>query len=465
VRVALGEGALIPAPGIFNDKPYIAAWGHGNAIVTWSQFHVGPGAIILSAPILASVTHDSGNTWTDPVQISGSLPFGEASVPVMAADGSIYVAFTAFQNANDITAPGLRDHYKVVKVDPATGQPLAAPVEVGLIFDGSQDYPVNVNAFRTYQDSEFRTDTFGNITADPTNAGHLAVVWSDMRDSTTLTSSDPYQVKTNSDIIISQSFDGGVSWSKPAAIQQPNDQFQPWGAYDASGHLQIGYYDRSYDPANHKYGYTLASETKAGSLRFGLQQLTTALSDPTQEDAPIAGLFNPTVTVNSNFPNATTFMGDYSAIAVTAAGVGALWTDMRLPSTFPAFPGSGYDAFFADPPGAGPSAVAPAPRRSSAHASSRGAHVSALFTNLVEALGASEKVNWNAPANVNWNAPASAYVLEVALRQWLMAHQTLAASGSMADSLTLGNPNGSPANVQLDGPPWTDPFAALGQVF
>ena len=70
--------------------------------MTWSQFHVGPGAIILSAPILASVTHDSGNTWTDPVQISGSLPFGEASVPVMAADGSIYVAFTAFQNANDI---------------------------------------------------------------------------------------------------------------------------------------------------------------------------------------------------------------------------------------------------------------------------------------------------------------------------------------------------------------------------
>src|SRR4029077_16369174 len=41
---------------------------------------------------------------------------------------------------------------------------------------------------------------------------------------------------------------------------------------------------------------------------------------------------------------------DYSAIAVTPTGVGALWTDMRVPSTFPAFPGSGYDAFFADPP-------------------------------------------------------------------------------------------------------------------
>src|SRR5207302_478598 len=86
--------------------------------------------------------------------------------------------------------------------------------------------------------------------------------------------------------------------------------------------------------------YTLASEKKAGSLQFTFQQLTTALSDPTQGDA----LFP--VTVNSNFPSATTFMGDYSAIAVTPTGVGALWTDMRLPSTFPGFSGSGEDAFF-----------------------------------------------------------------------------------------------------------------------
>ena len=154
-----------------------------------------------------------------------------------------------------------------------------------------------------------------------------------------------------------------------------------------------------------------------------------------------------------------------SHVAVSPTGVEALWTDMRVPSSLPGFPGSSEDAFFADPPGAGPSAVAPVPRRSSAHTSSRGAHVSALFANLVAALGASEKLNWKAPANVNWNAPAGAYALEVAIRQWLLAQQTLAASGSTADSLTQGNPDGSPANAQLDGPPWSDPFAALGQVF
>lgn len=75
-----------------------------------------------------------------------------------------------------------------------------------------------------------------------------------------------------------------------------------------------------------------------------MQQLTSALSDPTQGDAFF------TVTVNSNFPNAATFIGDYSAIAATPTGVDALWTDLRLPSTFPGFSGSGEDAFFADPP-------------------------------------------------------------------------------------------------------------------
>src|SRR5439155_6365976 len=131
--------------------------------------------------LVARVTHAGGPTRTDPVQISGSFVFDQGSVRVVAADGSTYVAFLSYSTRNDFLALGSRNHYKVVKVDPATGQALGAPVEVGLIFDGSQDYPVNVNGYPTYQDSEFRTDEYGNITADPTNTLHLAVIYSDMR--------------------------------------------------------------------------------------------------------------------------------------------------------------------------------------------------------------------------------------------------------------------------------------------
>src|SRR5260370_32559695 len=100
----------------------------------------------------------------------------------------------------------------------------------------------------------------------------------------------------------------------------------------------------------------MASETVLGSLHFTLQQVTSALSDPTQGDAWF------TVTANSSFPNATRFLGDYSNIAISPNGVAALWTDMRLPSTTPGFTGSGEDAFFAlvDPPPPPPAAVSQA---------------------------------------------------------------------------------------------------------
>jgi hypothetical protein len=125
----------------------------------------------------------------------------------------------------------------------------------------------------------------GNILADPTDAAHLAVVWSDMRNSRVpLPDLNPYDVSTNSDIVVSQSFDAGRTWSTPVALALANDQFQPWGAYDSAGLLRIGYFDRSYDPANDKFGYSLATETAPGSLAFTTKQLTTRLSQPTMDD-------------------------------------------------------------------------------------------------------------------------------------------------------------------------------------
>jgi hypothetical protein len=153
---------------------------------------------------------------------------------------------------------------------------------------------------------------------------------------------DPYQVKTNSDIIVTQSFDGGQAWTSPTAIPLSNDQFMPWAAYDETGRLQIGFFDRSYDSANHMYGYTLASEKSKGQLDFTFQELTTTLSDPTQGDRWFRA------TVNPSFPDATLFLGDYSGIAtVPGQRVAALWTDMRNSATFLGATGYSNDAYFA----------------------------------------------------------------------------------------------------------------------
>jgi len=167
------------------------------------------------------------------------------------------------------------------------------------------------------------------------------VVWSDMRNSTLPAPSDPFSATTNSDIVVSQSFDGGVTWSAPVALAARGDQFMPWAVYDSAGLLRIGYFDRSYDPANHAYGYTLATETSPGSLTFSKTQLTTTLSDPTQGTRWFSG-----GVVN----HATTFLGDYSGIAALPSGVAALWTDLRNSVCFTTRCGSGQDAFFAAAP-------------------------------------------------------------------------------------------------------------------
>jgi hypothetical protein len=348
-RVASGAG-YFTSTGVFNDKEYVTAWGHGNAIVTWTRFNQGPHGSYLSSPIYASVTHDGGKTWSTPGSVSGSAAFcadaaggtnceqDQFSTPVVAADGSIYVSFINYSNTTDG-----RDQYLVVKLDPASGARVGGPWAVGSVVDGFTDYPLSIDGRQTLQDSQFRTNAIGNVAADPTDADHLAMAWSDMRNSTLPAPADPYAASTNSDVVVSQSWDGGATWSAPAAVSRTNDQFQPWAVYDSTGKLRIGFFDRSYDGANHSYGYSLATETAHGSLAFTVVQLTTALSDPTQGTRWFSGR-----TPNASFPHPTTFLGDYAGMAPTAAGgIVALWTDLRLSTCFAGRCGTGEDAFFA----------------------------------------------------------------------------------------------------------------------
>jgi hypothetical protein len=338
-RVAAGTGNE-GSVGDLLDKEYVAAWGDGNAIVTYGDFRLGQHGSFISAKIYASVTHDAGQTWSTPRLISGSLDQAFVSVPTVTANGKIFVAFL-----NTTHLASGRDDYEVVQVSPRTGNRIAGPFKVATVIDGYNDYPVALGS-QTYEDSIFRTWAAGNITADPTDAAHLAVVWSDMRNTRHPVPSNPYVAKTNSDVIVSQSFNRGRTWSVPVAVRARGDQFMPWGAYDTSGRLRIGTFDRSTDPANHRYNYSLATEAAVGTLRFaGLSPISTKKSDPTRNDRWFATTLNPA------FPYATSFMGDYSNIAATPnGGVVAYWTDMREQACFLGRCGHGEDAYFAAAP-------------------------------------------------------------------------------------------------------------------
>jgi hypothetical protein len=337
-RIAQGSGVFTSVGDIL-DKEYLAAWGNGNAIVTYGDFRQTIHGRTITARIYASVTHDGGATWSRPVLVSGSLDQSFVSMPVVAGDGRVYVSFL---NTTDLVTG--RDDVEVVEVSPVSGARIAGPFKVATAIDGFTDYPIALGR-QTYQDSIFRTWAAGNITADPTNGAHLAEIWSDMRNSTLPANPDPYKATTNSDVIVSQSFDHGRTWSTPRALALSGDQWMPWGAYDTSGKLRIGLFDRQYDADNHLYGYSLATETTAGSLSFGTTQLSTALSDPTKNNRWFAG------TLNASFPFANSFIGDYSNIAPTAnGGVVALWTDLRRDVSFAGRTGHGENSMFAAAP-------------------------------------------------------------------------------------------------------------------
>ena len=327
-----GNGGSV---GDFLDKEYVAAWGNGNAIVTYGDFRDVQKGATINARIYASVTHDGGKSWSKPVVISGNLDQAFVSIPTVTPDGRVFVAFL---NTGDLTTG--RDTYEVVEVSPSTGALLAGPFDVALVIDGATDYPIALGR-QTYQDSTFRSWAAGNITADPAHPGTLAVVWSDMRDSVTPAPADPYSATTNSDVIVSQSTDYGRHWSAPTAIALAGDQWMPWGAFDASGTLRIGTFDRSDDAANHVYNYALLTQ---GSPTYTRSVVSTQTSDPTTGDRWFAATLNPA------FPRASSFIGDYSGIAVVPGTTHtvAYWTDMREQACFPAGTcGHGEDAYFA----------------------------------------------------------------------------------------------------------------------
>ena len=337
-RVAQGSGNATSV-GDLLDKEYVAAWGDGNAVVTYGDYRLAQKGSTVSGHLFATVTHDAGETWSKPVLISGDEPFAFVSVPTVTADGRIFVAYENFNHFDNG-----RDDYEVAELDPATGERIAGPFTVDTLIDGFTDYPLAFGR-QTYQDSLFRSWSAGNIAADPMSGAHLAVAWSDMRNSTVPAPDDPYEAVTNSDIVVSQSFDHGRTWSHPVALELPGDQFQGWAAYDANGALRIGFFDRSYDATNHRYGYTLATETTAGTLTFGTTELSTARSDPTRDNRWFAA------TVDPGFPFATTFVGDYSGIAATPdGGVVAVWTDLRADVTFAGRTGADQDMVFATAP-------------------------------------------------------------------------------------------------------------------
>ena len=355
--VALGTGSSRNV--LFNDKPYITVDNnpgstfYGRLYVTWTHFTFDQFGRYISSPIFLSFSDDGGQTFSAGKEISGTSSTlcanpgnsfnanicneNQFSTPVVGPDGTLYLSY---QN-DEFQGPqtGFRDQYLVVRSTNG-GASFAGPFQaVWPIFDGFNDYPINVDGRQTLTNSQFRVNSAGNLAVDPSSGpGHgstvLYISFSDNRKGVTACASPCSfsTVSTDTDVFVASSPNGGSSWTIPVGVAtgsaSTNDQFYPWAAVGPGHVLRVAYKDRSYDPANVKYGETLATSTNGGAS-FSTARVDTGLSDPNN-----SRWFTNGGTTNGK----TTFLGDYENLAVGSDGVShPIWTDMRT-SQFPSPP-------------------------------------------------------------------------------------------------------------------------------
>jgi hypothetical protein len=279
---------------IFNDKEWIAVDNtptspfYGRIYVTWSQFNLDPvGLVATSSPIKLAYSVDQGNTFSNPIDITGApgntncsapaIPANagrcvedQFSVPVVGTDGTVYVAFI-----NDQFSPtSSRDQYLVSRVHPGSGFSVDGPFQATFpVYDSSDDYPTQTTGGQgrsTLCNSNFRlaaTEGFA-IKVDGTNAANdkLYIAWADDRahagEFTGVTVMDrahgyacPTGKMTDNDVFIIKSDNQGSTWTAPIQVNQdkaPNtvnnkDQFYPWVSVNQKGQVAVLYQDRRYD--------------------------------------------------------------------------------------------------------------------------------------------------------------------------------------------------------------------------
>ena len=336
VQVADGVGCDPSRTQLFNDKEWIVTDNDpkspffGRTYLTWTLFESHKAAYAAS-PIFESHSDDGGFSWSAPQEISGSNPglctfqetgpAGECdenqfSVPTVAPDGTVFVAFENEQNES-LWEPGevFEDQYLLVRSGDG-GLTWSAPSFVVGIEDGSMDYPISVAERQTLTGYQLRVNSAGNIVADPKSNGRLYLVFSDNRNGV----HDSATPVTNVDVFLMTSTNGGASWTGPTQVDaSPSDQWFPWVEVNpVDGTVGIVYNDRSTVNPD-LYGVGLTEITPGGSTKT---IVTTAPSDPRDSVFFQAGA--------AGCEECATFNGDYIGIAYGSDGVANVaWTDMR----------------------------------------------------------------------------------------------------------------------------------------
>ena len=224
VVVDQGVGCDLDKTQIFNDKEWMVTDNnpdskfYGRTYLTWTAFLAHNGEYVSSA-IWESHSDDGGKHWSKSQEISGKnkklctfqteghdgqCDEDQISVPTVAPDGTVYVAFENSQNES-LWEDGevFDDQYLLVKSKDG-GNNWSKPTFVVGMEDGSNDYPINADGRQTLTGYQVRVWSPGNIVASP-KTGTLYLTFSDNRNGI----HDVANPSTNIDVFVMSSTDGG----------------------------------------------------------------------------------------------------------------------------------------------------------------------------------------------------------------------------------------------------------------
>ena len=324
----------------FLDKPWMTVGPHhldedrDVIYVTYTDFTqefeigwIGELPFLTDPALITSIqmvkSEDSGRTWSEPIAVSplvrrisgevdqpadapgqaaGTKRVVQGSQPLVAADGTLYVAW--FDSTDDDTMEGLGEIYVARSED--GGKTFLPPIRASVF--NEIGFRPRTASFRNWA-SSFPQIGLGSD-------GELYMVYS---------SRPSGKPRDDADVYFVRSLDEGETWSDPLRLngdETSSLQFFPSLAVDPKGNLHAMWGDTRDDPSGLRYHiYYTTSEDGGETWGFELEDLGLKERDARVSDFAS----NP----NHAFPGGR-FLGDYFSIQATEEDVYMVWADARL---------------------------------------------------------------------------------------------------------------------------------------
>jgi hypothetical protein len=400
VTVFKGKGAGIGNANnaVFWDKEYIDAnnfpgtLGYGRVVVTATKFINGLHGSYESSAIFLSYSDDGGVTWVKPFEISGfseelctyqtegpndgHCDEDQDSYPEFASSGDLYVRFHNYQHEEAWEIPFDFDtQVMIVKAAATDGDPqFGDPVQVVDVEDGGSDIPFTVIGRQSPWGHQIRWNASANLSVNPNDADDVVVMWSDRGtpnpnatedcyfDFFVPPTYDPCDAGPGSvvSIYMSNSTDGGATWSTRELVENPDGvhQWFPWVDHLPDGRV-VAAWDQDTEasglgeiPANDTFlhvlwtegGVTEALTPNVAEGRSSEENVDVSMTHWTGQYVPQdfwptvcgpAGYSDPPIT-DAAGKDCNVFHGDYTGLAVGSDGsINVVWTGLNRLETSP----------------------------------------------------------------------------------------------------------------------------------